>query len=471
MDLRSLIKNASVAFLAQGVAMCVSLLTTLLVPKVLGVEQYSYWQLFIFYSSYVGFCHLGLNDGIYLVNGGRTRDAIDKRSVNSQLLVGLVFQAVLAVAVLTGIATSNLGPERSFVIGCTALYMVIKNTALYLGYVFQAMNETRLYSVSCILERLCFLAPLLLLLAIGVKSFEGYVTAYLISTLVQLLFCLWYARDFLRAGMDSPSKSIRYSFMSVRVGIKLMLANIASQLVLGIARFAIDATWGVETFGKLSLSLSMVNFFLAFVSQASMVLFPALRQGTEREQRSFYRAARDGMSLLFPLAYLAYFPLRWFLLAWLPEYGDSVIFFIYLLPICVFDSRMNISCTTLFKVRREEGILFAINVLIMSMTAIGTFAGVYLFHSVHAVIVATTIVIVFRSIISEHLLSRELGVDSALALTVGELLITVVFIFVANYFVVEAAAMMVFAVAYALFLALNRKRFVSILNRVRGIFS
>lgn len=42
MDFKAIAKNASVAFLAQGVSMCVSILTTLLVPKVLGVEEYGY---------------------------------------------------------------------------------------------------------------------------------------------------------------------------------------------------------------------------------------------------------------------------------------------------------------------------------------------------------------------------------------------------------------------------------------------
>lgn len=44
-----------VAFFAQGVSMCLSILQKLLVPKMLGVEQYGYWQLYIFYISYVGF--------------------------------------------------------------------------------------------------------------------------------------------------------------------------------------------------------------------------------------------------------------------------------------------------------------------------------------------------------------------------------------------------------------------------------
>ena len=455
MNLRELAKNASIAFLAQGVAMCVSVVTTLLVPKVLGVEQYGYWQLFIFYSTYVGFCHLGLNDGVYLVHGGESRIEINKQSINSQMLVGFTFQLLLAVAALLFLVGSDMGGDRSFILGCTALYMVVKNTALYLGYVFQAINETKLYSFSCILERVCFLAPLLLLLLLQVKSFESYVLAYLVSGTVQLLFCLWFARDFLSSGVEPTGLALNETVASIRIGIRLMLANIASQLVLGIARFAIDAAWGIETFGKLSLSLSMVNFFLAFVSQASMVLFPALRQGGGEDQRRFYRASRDGMSLVFPLVYLLYFPLRWILSAWLPAYADSMTFFIFLLPICVFDIRMNISCTTLFKVRREEKTLFAVNVVTTLISAAGTLVGIYILRSVYSVIFAVAVAITARSMFSEWLLSRRVGVEPGLGLSLGELLLTGVFIG-STLCLDDLPAIAIFSISYALFLLVNK---------------
>lgn len=42
-------------FAAQGMAILLNLMLNLLVPKVLGIEAFSYWQLFLFYSVYIGF--------------------------------------------------------------------------------------------------------------------------------------------------------------------------------------------------------------------------------------------------------------------------------------------------------------------------------------------------------------------------------------------------------------------------------
>ena len=99
MNARFVLKNMSIAFLAQGISLVMGVIQSLLVPKLLGVTQYGYWQLFIFYIGYVGFFHLGLNDGVYLINGGKSRDEIDKRLVFSLFVVTTVFQTVVAVII------------------------------------------------------------------------------------------------------------------------------------------------------------------------------------------------------------------------------------------------------------------------------------------------------------------------------------------------------------------------------------
>ena len=471
MNVKSLIQNTAVAFLAQGVTMLISCLTSLLVPKILGVEEFGYWQLFIFYASYVGFFHFGLNDGVYLVHGGEGRDQIDKRSINSQFLTGSIFQLGLCLLIIFAVMGIDLGRQRNFVLVCTAYYMVVKNASSYLGYVFQSMNETKLYSFSCILERVAFLVPLAALLFIRVQSFTGFVIAYCASGTLQLVFCLWFARDFLSSGLLSPSESIRESLASVQIGIKLMIANIASQLILGVARFIIDAVWGIKTFGELSLSLSMVNFVFSFVSQAAMVLFPALRQGSREEVGKFFYAVRNFMGLAFPAVYLFYFPGVWLLSMWLPQYANSFIFFAYLLPICVFDGKMSIACTTCFKVEREEAMLLKINIFTTCFSAIGSLLGGYVFNSIWFIIGTVVVAIILRSVISESVLAGRLSVDRSLAITIGELGITLAFFFIASLINNGAVAFVAYGIVYVAYLAMNRVYCNEVLLKFRRVIS
>ncbi|WEV42230.1 hypothetical protein OZX57_01695 [Bifidobacterium sp. ESL0682] len=312
------------------------------------------------------------------------------------------------------------------------------------------MNETKKSSYSVVVERVAFLIPMIAFMAMGVRSFKPYVLAYTVSTILQLVYCIWNLRDFISAPWLGFRTAARQGWESIKIGINLMLANIASMLILGVARFFIDLQWGIEKFGELSLALSLVNFFLAFVSQASMVLFPALRQGSKQEVRSFFKYAKDALSLLFPVAYLIYFPLVWILDLWLPNYAASFSYLILLLPICVFDSKMNILCVTFFNVTRREKIMLKVNIVAALGSFILTLVGVYVCKSIIFVIGSITLMIILRSVFSERFISDMLGFKQG-PIPVAELALTLVFILSAEL-LPSVWAFVIYAVAYIIFI-------------------
>ena len=106
-------KNLQFAFLAQFISIIINLIMYLIVPKIVGTTNYAYWQLFIFYTNYAGFFHLGLVDGIYLRLGGKKYNDLNFNLLGSQLKVmnliqifvsnlyqDLKFSAVFAVFML-----------------------------------------------------------------------------------------------------------------------------------------------------------------------------------------------------------------------------------------------------------------------------------------------------------------------------------------------------------------------------------
>ena len=466
LDIKKTAKNTAIAFLAQGTSMLLSAVLTIFVPKLLGVEEFGYWQLFIFYISYVGFFHFGLNDGVYLIKGGESREEIDKRSVNSQFILSLLMESLIAIAIVA-ICFIVSGPNnnRRFVLIATAIYLVVQNAASYFMFVLQAMNETRYSSYSTIVARLSFFFPLALFFFFSVDSFRPFVIAYTISAFLQFLYCAWYCKDILFSGFNGWNATIPEAFMSMRVGSKLMLANIASQLILGILRFAVDARWGVETFGKLSLSLSLVGFFLAFMTQAAMVLFPALRQSDESEVRGFFRTMRVVMGIIFPSIYLLYFPAIGILKVWLPAYAESLHYFVWLIPICVFESKMDITCTTLFKVRRKEGLLLKINVIVIAVCAAMVGVSIYVFDSVDMAIASTTIAIIGRSVCAEWIVAQDLEVPLD-SISMQEILLTLAFILL-TLTLPAIYAVLIYAALYAIFLCVNKKQVNTIIGLLR----
>ena len=68
-------------------SMFITAFLTFLLPKFTDVVDYSLWQLFMFYYGYLGFFHLGWNDGIYIKYGGYKYEELNKISLFSQFWI------------------------------------------------------------------------------------------------------------------------------------------------------------------------------------------------------------------------------------------------------------------------------------------------------------------------------------------------------------------------------------------------
>ncbi len=446
-------------------SLALSALIALSLPKYLGVEEYGYWQLFLFYSSYVGFFHFGLNDGVYLKFGGLSYETMDKRLIGAQFRFGLLFQSAIALGV--ALLSAMFAPEaaRRTVWIATAVYLILYNATLFLGYVFQAANETRLYSVSVIIDKCFLLVAVVALLAGGVRYFETFVLLYLASKLVSLVYCVVKGREIVFAPRMPFRAAAAESLASIRIGINLMLANIASMLILGSGRFFIDQAWGIEAFARFSLALQLTSFFLQFIAQVSIVLFPALRQFDETRLKDFYRLMRDALSLILPVAFLAYAPVMEALGMWLPRYKESLASMALLLPICLFDGKMQMLCNTYYKVLRQERALLRVNALSMALSFALSLVGVFIIKNIYFVIVSMVVAIAFRSAISEAYLGRLLGLNTVRDILM-EFILAAVFMLL-SWFLPSSESFAIFAVLYALFLFINRDRVVRTAKALR----
>lgn len=462
MNFKKVLKDIALAFLSQGISTLSSIVLSLVLPKLLGVREYGYWQLLIFYMGYAGFMHFGLNDGLYLEKGGQTRGKIDKKSVNSQFMVALLFQGIIAAGVFI---TALIGPfeeERAFVLAIFSVTFLLANASTLLGFVFQAMNETPLFSLSCVVETLSLFAIFVALMIAGVNVVEPYLVAYLISKVSRLAYCVFHARDFIRAGLYSPKESVALSMHSINIGIKLMISNIMSQLILGCVRFFIDANWGIEVFSIVSFSISIASLFLTFLSQVSMVFFPNLKQTSEDNLKKVFLVMRDGLDVTLPAIYVLFGPIVAILTVWLPQYTKSLELFSILFPICVFDGKMDIVGTTFFKVLRKESSLLKINMAALIASILITAMGTYAFHSVEFTLAGVMLILGARSTYSELKISKILNAEVNF-LGFATLPLSLTFVIIAQ--VTEPiTASLIFCFIYLAYLAINKNNLRSILR-------
>lgn len=97
--IKNVFQNVSYSVLANGINTLVSMVLVFIVPKALGVREYSYWQLYTFYVTYTGFFHFGWADGIYLKFGGKKYEELDKTYFNRQFWLLTFFEILIALVI------------------------------------------------------------------------------------------------------------------------------------------------------------------------------------------------------------------------------------------------------------------------------------------------------------------------------------------------------------------------------------
>lgn len=403
-------KNVSYAFAAQSVSLLVGCVTNLVLPRILGATDFSYWQLFCFYATYVPCLALGLNDGVYLRWGGKDRARMDLAALKSQLVVGMVLQAGLASLAGAAVLAAVGDPARKWVLLAVLAYFLVYSCHNYLGYLFQASNETDVYSRSLILNKLFYLAAQILLLALGAAGVFVLIPFYILSYGLALGYLLARIRPDFAGVTCSLTTGLAECRRSVRTGFSLMVSNICAMLVLGAGRQLIDLRWGVLAFGRVSFSLTLINFALTFISQLSMVLFPALRRAQDGQLAGVYQTMERRLDLLLPLIYLFYFPGRWLLTLWLPEYEESIAWLPLVLPICYFDCKMNLMGSTFFKVMNRQNQLLRINGATIGVSLALGLLGAYVFNSMEFVIGGMVTAVILRSTAADWAVRKALGI-------------------------------------------------------------
>ena len=187
MKTNKLIKNFSYSVLANGTNTLISLILVLFVPKILGVKEYSYWQLYLFYASYIGFFHFGWADGVYLKFGGKKYEDLDKGYFHSQFWLLTIFEIVLCVifGILTVIFCED--ESRRIVLLAVALCCVLQIPRTFLQYLLQTTNRIVDYAKNYLLEKIVYAILVVIALFLGVRSFEILVCADLFSRFLTLV--------------------------------------------------------------------------------------------------------------------------------------------------------------------------------------------------------------------------------------------------------------------------------------------
>ncbi|MFB1052066.1 lipopolysaccharide biosynthesis protein [Paraliobacillus sp. JSM ZJ581] len=461
---RQFFKNFSYAVSSNLISLLITTLVVLIVPKLIGVNEYGYWQLYIFYASYVGFLHFGWSDGIYLREGGKTYQELDKTKIFSQFYMLILTQLLLAILVII-LAKEFIHDENKITIfNLIAITMVIMNVRSLPLFVLQATNRIKEYAHITITDRIIYLILIIIALLFGVTNFEILIIADIFGRTISLWLTIFYCRDMIIRPISEFKPSFIEVFNNINVGIKLMLAFISSLLIIGVVRFGIERVWDVETFGKVSLTLSISNLMMLLINAIGLILFPVLRRTATENLSKIYLNIRDSIMVILLGLLILYYPLKEVMVLWLPGYKDSLMYMTLVFPMFLFEGRMALLINTYLKTMRQEKLMLKVNMITLLLSVCVTFLSAVVFRNLELTVLAIVILLAFKSIFAELVLSKILKINLVKDIT-GEIILTLLFI-ISGWFIDSWQTPIIYGLGYIVYLVIKRKN----INKTISIF-
>ena len=445
--------NLTYAVVAQGIGLLSSVLTSLVLPKFLGVDDYAYWQLFLLYSSYSGFALLGLNDGIYLRLGGKTYSELAYGELKAQQIIVIASQTLIALGCLCVIDLGGFEPYRTLVLCLCVLMGLLTNLTQCLRYVFQCTNLTRISSLADLIAKGLLILCMAVALLLGVDYSLPFILSYIACQAVALAYVLVCARSILQFKANFRG-TLRLCVDDIAAGLKIMVAYYADSLIVGFTRMMTDWHLGLAAFGKLSLSFSLTNFVLTFIGQVSMVAFPVLKRLDADGQREKYLTLRLLLHTVLPFVYLLYVPVTIILGLWLPEYDDSLFYLALTMPLCVYNCKASLLFNNYLKMGRSEGALCLINLATMVLNVVFATVSTVAFESVEMATCGIVCSVALRDLVFELFLAKKFGNDIA-RVCISEALLAVGFM-IASWRLGDGSWLVVL-VMLAVFVLFNRE--------------
>ncbi|MBS4534366.1 hypothetical protein GOQ29_01900 [Clostridium sp. D2Q-14] len=449
------IKNFSYTLSSNLISLIISTLVVLIVPKLVGVEEYGYWQLYLFYASYVGFSHFGWNDGIYLRYGGEEYVKLDKKLFFSQFYMLMGTQIIIAGVIFIATQIFIADVNRIFILQTTGICLLFTNVRNMLIFVLQATNRIKEYAQVTMIGRILYFSIIILFLLIGIREYKLMIIADLIGRFISLLLAMYFCKDIVFKKMSSFYFSFQETFENISVGMKLMFANIASMLIIGVVRFGIERSWDVETFGKVSLTLNVSNLMMLFINAVGIIMFPILRRTDEKKLPGIYSVMRDFLMVVLLGLLAGYYPLKTLLSTWLPKYSESLMYMALVFPMFIYEGKMALLINTYLKTLRKEKLMLKINLVSVSLSLFFTLLTTIIFQNLDLAILSIVVLLAIRSILAELILSNILKINMVRDILL-ELSLTVVFI-LSGWYINSWVTVLFYGTAYITYLSIKRK--------------
>jgi O-antigen/teichoic acid export membrane protein len=307
-----------VATMGAGTALAAVFNTLLifLIPRLVTVEDFGYWRLFMLYAGYAGLFQMGFLDGALLRWAGRPLQ-IFHPEVRLSLKFLLRQQAAFLVPAIA-IALGALRGNVRFIGLAVLVYAVLFNINALLQYALQAARQFKPVALAAAAPAGAFVLLTFGWKALGVPSFRVLIVLYCIAWAAALLY-LWIRVKPLHGAVALDS-TWSFGRTCMLLGWPMVLANIGLGLVQSADRLVLGSALPIYDFAQYSLAASAMFVPVTAIATVYRVFFSHVAAVEHQQRAGIYVYASNFLLMAWSLLLPYFFVLKVFVQYFLPKY-------------------------------------------------------------------------------------------------------------------------------------------------------
>lgn len=388
-------------------------LLVLALPFWLTPQEYGSWQLYLTLSLWLSFVTFGIPEGAFVRYAGRPDTQWPRSALGAQtVLLAAVFAVILALACLPVVLPGGLGPEsmpyRMLLAALLSALVFVPRTLL--ATLLQAQRRFKAFAAVVLVERVGLVALTAVAVWAGVTDPWKLAGADIVAKLAGLGLVVVLMAMLFRRRPASVAEVRQDAGASMRIGMALVVANLAGIALHTIPRLAIERGWGLATFGHVALAFSAAMSMMVLFNALSAVSFPDLAGAPDGEVRERYLQARRRLAPWLAISLLTAFPIMAAVEHLLPDYADAARYLGWLYPVLVFEAKAKVISANYLKRIGAERTLLAVNVSAVGLSLVLAALGTYWLHDLRVVMFSLVAVVALRGAVADRLLAGRLGV-------------------------------------------------------------
>jgi len=307
-----------VATMSGGTALAAVFNTLLvfLIPRLVTVEDFGYWRVFLLYAGYAGFLHLGFADGALLRWAGRPLEYFRHEVGPSMKFlfwqhVAFIVPACLIVALLLPSPLNSIGVA-------ILVFALIMNLAAVLQCGLQGARQFKPVALATAAPAGVFVLLAFLWHLRVVPSFRGLIVLYCASWAGALIY-LWVRVRPLQGAYSSES-TWSLGKTCILLGWPIVLANGGLGLMQSADRVVVSSALPIYDFAQYSLASSMMFVPVTAIAAVYRVFFSHVAAVEHEGRARVYGHASKFLLLAWSLLLPYFFVLEVFVRRFLPKY-------------------------------------------------------------------------------------------------------------------------------------------------------